>query len=128
MHLTKPITMETLENNMLPQRTLPNSTVVLILGIASIPFCCCYFGLIGLALGIVAIFLYGKANTLYQQDPGAFTEKSYKNLKAGRICAIIGVILSCLMVLYAVWLFQTFGWDAMQDPELLQQKMQEMFQ
>lgn len=120
--------METLESNMLPQRTLPNSTAVLVLGILSIPFCCCFNGIGGLVLGIIAIVLYGKANTMYLQDTGAFTEKSYKNLNAGRICAIIGIVLSALSILSAVWMISTFGWDAMQDPELMQEKIQEMFQ
>lgn len=120
--------METLESNMLPQRPLPNSTAVLVLGILSIPFCCCVNGLGGLALGIVALVMYGKAITLYNSNSNEFTEKSYKNLKAGRICAIIGIVLSGIMILIAVWMFSTFGWDAMQDPKIMEERMREMFQ
>ncbi|MFZ4784999.1 MAG: CCC motif membrane protein [Flavobacteriales bacterium] len=120
--------METLENNMLTQRPIPNSTAVLILGILSIPFCCCVNGLGGLALGIVALVMFGKANTLYATNSAEYTEKSYKNLKAGRICAIIGIVLSGIMILLAVWMISTFGWEAMQDPKLMEERMREMFQ
>jgi len=77
------------------QQQLPNATAVLVLGIISIVGCFCY-GLVGLILGIIALVLSGKANTLYQQNPANYTESSLKNLKAGRICAIIGTCLSAL--------------------------------
>lgn len=77
------------------QQQLPNSTAVLVLGIISIVGCFCY-GIIGLILGIIALVLAGKANTLYLQSPGSYTEASLKNLKAGKICAIIGTCLSAL--------------------------------
>ncbi len=30
------------------------------------------------------------------------------------------------MVLFYVWIITTFGWDTMQDQELMQEKLQEM--
>ncbi|MCE9538963.1 MAG: hypothetical protein K8R85_07085 [Bacteroidetes bacterium] len=79
----------------LGQQQLPNSTAVLVLGIISIAGCFCY-GIVGLILGIIAIVLAGKANVLYQQNPNNYSEASLKNLKAGKICAIIGTCLSAL--------------------------------
>lgn len=77
------------------QQQIPNSTAVLVLGIISIVGCFCY-GLVGLILGIIALVLSGKANALYQLNPGNYSESSLKNLKAGRICAIIGTCVSAL--------------------------------
>jgi len=44
------------------------------------------------------LVLSGKANALYHENPDLYTEGSYKNMKAGRICAIIGTVLSSIYV------------------------------
>lgn len=80
------------------QQSLPNATAVLVLGILSLVFCWCY-GIIGLTLGIVAIILASKANKLYLDSPSSYSESSYKNMRAGRICGIIGVCLSSIYVI-----------------------------
>jgi hypothetical protein len=80
---------------------LPNSGAVLVLGILSIVLCWTW-GIIGLVLGIVALALSGKANTLYQQNPNLYSVASYNNLKAGKICAIIGTILSALFLIIII--------------------------
>lgn len=80
---------------------VPNATAVLVLGILSIVFCWCY-GIIGLVLGIIAVMMGGKAKALYEANPGMYTVGSYNNLKAGRICGIIGLCLSALYVLFIV--------------------------
>ena len=77
------------------QTPLPNATAVLVLGIISIVGCFCY-GIIGLILGIIAIVLAGKAAKLYQANPEMYSESSFKNMKAGKICAIIGLCLSAV--------------------------------
>ncbi|MEA3317860.1 MAG: CCC motif membrane protein [Bacteroidota bacterium] len=79
------------------QETLPNSSGVLAMGIISIAGCWCY-GLIALILGIIALVLSGKSMKLYNAKPGKYSESSYKNLKAGRVCAIIGTSLSAMIV------------------------------
>jgi hypothetical protein len=84
--------------NQFGQAILPNSTAVLVLGILSIVFCFCY-GIVGLILGIIAVVLGSKGMTLYNANPGAYTLASYNNLKAGRTCGIIGLILSILTVI-----------------------------
>lgn len=83
------------------QRALPNSTAVLVLGIISIVGCFCY-GIIGLVLGIIALVLAGKDTTLYQQNPGLYTEASFKNMKAGKVCAIVGLCLSALYFIFII--------------------------
>ena len=113
--------METLEQNIQPQVKIPNSTGVLALGILSIPVCCFYGGpLIGIVLAIIALVLYSKAQALYSQNPSAYTVGSQGNLKAGRICAIIGLILNGIVVLLFVWLISTFGWDVLNDPSIIE--------
>lgn len=99
------------------QVSIPNSTAILVLGIVSIALCWCA-GIIGLASGIIALILAGKAKTLYEADPDAYTISSFNNLKAGRICAIIGTILSGLYavfyIIYVVILgaaFTSMPWD-----------------
>lgn len=105
------------------KQTLPNSTAVLILGILSIIGCCCY-GLPGLILGIVAVVMAGKATKLYKESPESYT--GYGNVNAGRIMGIIGIILSLLMVAYIIWAISYFGWDTIQNPELMQEKMKKL--
>lgn len=82
-------------------KELPNATAVLVLGIISIVGCFCY-GVIGIITGIVALVLAKEANGLYLQDPSRYTASSFKNMKAGRICAIIGLSVSILAVIFFV--------------------------
>jgi hypothetical protein len=86
------------------QSQLPNSTAVLVLGIVSIALCWCY-GIIGIALGIIGLVLGNKALALYRQSPEAYTEASYKNACAGRICSIIGLAVAAvyLILIAAFW-------------------------
>ncbi len=83
------------------QQNLPNSTGVLVLGILSIVFCFCY-GLVGIVLGIIAIILGNKANKLYNDNPTTYSESSYKNMKAGKVCGIIGLCLSSLYLIIII--------------------------
>lgn len=91
-----------LDDNFSGNQNLPNATAVLVLGIISIATCWLY-GLPGIVCGIIALVLYKRDNTLYKQNPKKYTEASYKNLKAGYICGIIGLILSALMIIYVIW-------------------------
>jgi hypothetical protein len=77
-----------------PQISLPNATAVLVLGILSIPACCCYG--IGLVPAIIALFLAKSASKQYLAEPGKYLESSYKNLTTGNICAWIGLIISVI--------------------------------
>jgi magnesium-transporting ATPase (P-type) len=77
---------------------VPNSTTILVLGILSIIFA----GLIGLILGIIALNMAGKAKDLYESTPDRYTKGSISNASAGRVCAIIGVVISGLVFLFIV--------------------------
>lgn len=106
------------------QQKLPNSTLILVFGIISIVTCCCY-GVIGLIFGIIAIVLAGNATKVYKESPELYT--GFNNVKTGRVLAIIGIILNVLFLVYMIWVYMTFGWETMQDPEALQKAIEEMF-
>ena len=80
------------------QPTVPYSTSVLVLGILSIVGCWCW-GLPGVVLGIIALVQAGKGKEAYTQNPAMYSPASVKNLNAGRICAIIGLCLSGIVLL-----------------------------
>lgn len=90
-------------------QNLPNATAVLVLGILSIIFSCCCYGIVGLLPAIIALVLYKSDNRLYQQNLGLYTLSSYKNLNAGRICALIGLIIGILAVLYIIIVIIYYG-------------------
>jgi sugar phosphate permease len=104
------------------KQKLPNSTAVLVLGILSIPGCCLY-GL-GLILGIVALVLAGKDTALNATNPDGFD--GYSNVKTGKILAIIGIVLSVLYLVFCIAFIVMFGWEAMQNPELMEERMKEL--
>lgn len=83
------------------QQPLPNASAVLVLGILSIITCWCY-GFIGLILGIIGLVLSGKPLKLYKDNPELYTESSYKNVKAGKICSIIGLAISGFFLLIGI--------------------------
>ncbi len=83
---------------------LPNATVALVLGILSIVMCG-----IGIVLGIIGIVMANKDIALYKNNPGVYSESSFNNSKTGRICSIIGIVVSALFVVayavYMIWIF-----------------------
>ena len=87
---------------------LPNATAALVLGIISIPTCFCA-GIVGLACGIIAIILGSKAVKLYKASPGVYSQASYNNANAGKICGIIGTVMSALYVTYLIVYFIIVG-------------------
>jgi hypothetical protein len=99
---------QTVQNPQGGQVNLPNATGILVLGIVSIALCWCY-GIIGIASGIIALVMAGKAKALYEANPEGYTLSSFNNLKAGRICAIIGTILSALTLVYVIIVFAIYG-------------------
>lgn len=79
---------------------LPNAVAVLVLGICSIvPGACCW-GIPGLICGIIALILANKAIKLHNDDPNKYD--GFGNVKAGRICGIVGLSLSALYILYLI--------------------------
>jgi hypothetical protein len=81
------------------KQPLPNSTAVLVLGILSIVFCWCY-GIVGIIMGVIALVLASKSQRLYEQDPDKWT--GYSNLQARRITAIVGLVFSALLIIFAI--------------------------
>ncbi len=93
------------------QENLPNAGLVLTLGILSIPFCCCFP--IGLPLGIIAWIMGHNGVAKYKEDPEAYTRSSFSNMNAGKICAIVGVVLTVLYLVYVIFSISAIGgWDA----------------
>lgn len=81
-----------------PKKKLPNGAGILTCGILSIPFA----GLLGLILGIISLSMANSSLREYNKNPDNYTESSYKNVNAGRICAIIGLVLSPIWILFAL--------------------------
>ncbi|MDR2057048.1 MAG: hypothetical protein LBP83_01965 [Dysgonamonadaceae bacterium] len=110
-----------MENNYYgPQISLPYSTAILVLGIISIAMCWCY-GIPTLVCSIIALVLSGSASKKYKAEPANYTESSYKNATAGKICAIIGLVLSVLFIIYLIFVIAIIGWETFQDPAAIQE-------
>lgn len=107
------------------QHALPNATAVLILGILSIATCCCY-GVIGLIFGIVALVLANKDRAIYLANPALYTESSFKNLNAGRVCAVIGLTLAGLVILAYIAMVAILGLSVLSDPNAFQEAIEQM--
>ena len=123
MDQSSPLGQPSVFNNPGGQQNLPNATAVLVLGIISIVGCFCY-GLVGLICGIIALVLSNKDLARYRPNPTSWTTSSYNNLKAGRICAIIGIILSSIYIVYVIFILATVGTAFLSNPNLLQEMMQ----
>lgn len=86
-------------NNNGGSANLPNATAVLVLGIISIVVC-----FAGLITGIIALIMHKRDKEIYLTNPAKY-EASFKNSRAGYICAIVGVCLQALIVLFYVLYF-----------------------
>ncbi len=103
-----------------PQQNLPNATAVLVLGIISIVGCFCY-GVVGIVCGIIALVLAKKDNRMYLVNPAMYRASSYSNLKAGRVCAIIGLILSAIYLLLCIVVIAMVGMAGLLNPSIWSQ-------
>lgn len=113
--------MEEKNFNNFENQQLPNATAVLILGILSIVTCCCY-GIFGVAMGGIGLYLSKKDMALYQSNPQAYT--NYSNLNTGRILCIIGLILSGISLIFSIISFSIFGFSS--DPQEIQNRIQDL--
>lgn len=107
------------------RQNVPNSTAALVLGILSIVTCLCY-GIIGLPLGIIAVVLGTSGLRTFKSNPDEY--KSPGNATAGRILGWIGIILNLIYLSLIIWVIYKIGWDSFQDPELLQQRLEELLE
>lgn len=124
--------MDTTEQNTgqsahLPLESVPYSTITLVLGILSIIGCCIY-GVTGLVLGIIALILASKGSKAYYNNPEKYNPGTWNNIKAGRVCAIIGIIFSILVIILLVTIISIVGWDAISDPDLMQKRIDELME
>jgi len=78
-----------------------------------------------LVCGIIALVISKKDIERYVSSPVNYTPSSYSNLKAGRICAIIGIILSSLYLVFTFILLSRFGMEVLSNPELMRQMMKQ---
>jgi len=69
---------------------LPNSSGVLVLGIIGLVL---FFNIIGLVCSIIAVSMASGALRAYNEDPMRYDETSYKQVKSGRTCGVIGMSL-----------------------------------
>jgi hypothetical protein len=74
------------------------ANIIMILGILSIAFCW-FYGIVGLAIGVIARNLAKNSEKLYTTGTPNYTERNMKTIKAGKICANTGIILSALFIL-----------------------------
>jgi hypothetical protein len=51
---------------------------------------------------------------------------NYTNIKTGKVLAYIGLVLSILYLLLVIWMLLTFGFEGMQDQQLMEEKMREL--
>jgi len=90
-------------------QNLPNSTIILIMGILSIVFCWWHFlSIVGIVLGIATLILAHREMLVYRAHPGLYTLSSLNNVKTGRICAIIGLTISLLIFILVILLIVGF--------------------
>ena len=101
--------LQSIQSNTTPKdklAKLPNATLTLILGIASI-VCC------GPITGIIALIVSAESNKLLKENPDGYSDSG--NHKAGRICAWIGIGLTVVSIfVYLLFFFLAVG--AYSDP------------
>lgn len=90
-------------------RSSGKAVAVLVLGICSIVGCM-FYGLPGLACGIIAIILARSVKR--DVEAGELSPSALSMSNAGRICGMVGTSLSALMIIlsigYFVWVFAYF--------------------
>jgi len=85
-------------NNNVSPLALPNAMAVLVLGILSLVFCI-FYGILGVIIGSIGLYLASIDKKLLDINPNAYTPQSVSNMKAGKTCAFIGIILGTLFII-----------------------------
>lgn len=81
---------------------IPKSGGILTLGILSIAMLSCCGPFIGPILAIIALSLVPSAMREYRANPEMYSRSSLGNVSAGKICAIIGLSLGVLMLIFFI--------------------------
>jgi hypothetical protein len=89
------------------QTALPNSVLVLIFGILAIVL----FKLwgVGVIFGIISLAISSNSKKQYNKEPEIYILSSYKRINAGRICAIIGILLSLIIIIRIIMVIYNDG-------------------
>lgn len=90
-------------NDNLGGNVLPNASASLILGILSLVlslvlWCFFYAEIVPLILGIIGLVLSGKDKRLYTAAPELYSRSSLSTSNAGKVCSIIAVCISTLVL------------------------------
>ncbi len=86
-------------------QNLPNANLILVLGILSILLSWWHIiSVAGIFLSFFALILANRELKLYYSNPARFTSSSLNNVKAGRTCAIIGLIISVIIFAFVMLL------------------------
>ena len=75
---------------------LPNDIAIQVLGILTIVFA----GSIGLVSGIIVLNMSGRSLNLYHNSPEDYNASSYSRVNIGRICAIIGLVITVMALVF----------------------------
>jgi predicted PurR-regulated permease PerM len=93
-------------NQIMENQKLPNTTIVLLLGLFSI-ITCWVMGIVGLIFGIVALVIAKGDLRLYRENPDSYT--NFANLAIGRVLAVIGIILSSIYLAFIIFIYTVIG-------------------
>lgn len=96
------------------KQKLPADPLALILGILSIPLCCCY-GVPGVILGVIGMVTANKSQKLFDDNPAMYDAKSLSNVKTGRILSIVGIVLGLIYLAIVIFMLATGQYDGMMD-------------
>ena len=91
------------------KQKLPNATISLILGILAFIGCCCTSGFGGVVLSGIALFLAKKDEKTYAENPDMYM--NYGQVKTAKIIAIIGLVLSLIIIAIYLYMVSTGQYD-----------------
>lgn len=80
---------------------LPNSNLVLILGIISVVTIFC-FQPVSIILAIVTLIIASNDNKNYILEPESYTQKSISSLRSGKLLALIALIISVVVFIATI--------------------------
>lgn len=83
-------------NNSSRREKIPGAGGVLAMGILSIVF---FLGLLGPIMGIITLATSGSKVRDYHDFPDRYDEASFRQVKSGRTCAVVGLSLSGFAIL-----------------------------
>ena len=95
------------------KQKLPNAMISLILGILSFIGCCCTSGFGGVILSGIALFLAKKDEKTYAENPELY--ENYGQVKTAKIIAIIGLVLSLVIVAVFFYMKSTGQYDQIME-------------